>query len=287
MVAILGGLGAAMSWAIATLASSRSSRMIGPISVLGWVMAVGLATAIVPALLARPVALDLPMFAALVIIGLSHNAGLLLAYGALSIGRVSIVAPIVATEGALAAVLSIIFGEPLGPSTVLLLAAIAIGVVLAAAERAADRPDAATIPPSQNRRAAVLAMSAALVFSVGLLLAGRVGAAGVPPAWVMVVSRTIGVLLIVVPLVVTRRFRLTRPALPLVVAAGILEVFGGAIYVVAASESVAVAAVLASQFAALAALGGFFLFGERLQRLQLVGVATVAIGVTLLAALQG
>ena len=42
MVAILGGLGAAMSWAIATLASSRSSRMIGPMSVLGWVMAVGL-----------------------------------------------------------------------------------------------------------------------------------------------------------------------------------------------------------------------------------------------------
>lgn len=41
MVAILGGLGAALSWAIATLASSRSSRMIGPISVLGWVMAVG------------------------------------------------------------------------------------------------------------------------------------------------------------------------------------------------------------------------------------------------------
>jgi drug/metabolite transporter (DMT)-like permease len=280
MVAILGGLGAAMSWAIATLASSRSSRMIGPISVLGWVMAVGLVAAIVPALLARPVALDLPMLIALVVIGLSHNVGLLLAYGALSIGRVSIVAPIVATEGALAAVLSIIFGEPLAAPTGLLLAAIAAGVVLAAAERAADRPDAAAIAPSQNRRAA------ALVFSVGLLLAGRLGAAGVPPAWIMVVSRTIGVLLIVLPLLVTRRFRLTRPALPLVVAAGILEVLGGAIYVVAASKSVAVAAVLASQFAAIAALGGFFLFGERLQRLQLVGVATVVVGVTLLAAFQ-
>jgi drug/metabolite transporter (DMT)-like permease len=286
MVAILGGLAAAMSWAIATLASSRSSRMIGPISVLGWVMAVGLAVAIVPALVARPIALDLPMVAGLIAIGLCHNAGLLLAYGALSIGRVSIVAPIVATEGALAAVLSIMFGEPLASSTGLLLAAIAIGVVLAAAERSADRADAATIAPRQNRRAAVLAISAALVFSVGLLLAGRLGAAGVPPAWVMVVSRTIGVLLIVLPLLATRRFRLTRPALPLVVAAGILEVFGGAIYVVAASESVAVAAVLSSQFAAIAALGGFFLFGERLQRLQLVGVVTVAIGVTLLGALQ-
>jgi drug/metabolite transporter (DMT)-like permease len=286
MVAILGGLGAALSWAIATLASSRSSRMIGPISVLGWVMAVGLVTAIVPALVARPIALDPPMLVALVVIGLSHNIGLLLAYGALSIGRVSIVAPIVATEGALAAVLSIIFGEPLGAATGLLLAAIAVGVVLAAAERAADRPDAAAIAPSQNRRAAALAISAALVFSVGLLLAGRLGAAGVPPAWVMVVSRTIGVVIIVLPLIVTRRLRLTRPALPLVVAAGILEVLGGAIYVVAASESVAVAAVLSSQFAAFAALGGFVLFGERLQRLQLIGVVTVAIGVTLLGALQ-
>jgi drug/metabolite transporter (DMT)-like permease len=286
MVAMLGGLGAALSWAIATLASSRSSRMIGPISVLGWVMAVGLVTAIVPALVARPIALDQPMLVALVVIGLSHNIGLLLAYAALSIGRVSIVAPIVATEGALAAVLSIVFGEPLAPSTGVLLAAIAVGVVLAAAERAADRADAAAIAPSQNRRAAVLAMSAALVFSVGLLLAGRLGAAGVPPAWVMAVSRTIGVLLIVLPLLVTRRLRLSRAALPLVVAAGILEVVGGAVYVVAASNSVAVAAVLASQFAALAALGGFFLFGERLQRLQLIGVVTIAIGVSLLAALQ-
>jgi drug/metabolite transporter (DMT)-like permease len=286
MVAILGGLGAALAWAIATLASSRSSRMIGPISVLGWVMAVGLVTAIIPALIARPIALDPLMLVALVVIGLSHNIGLLLAYGALSIGRVSIVAPIVATEGALAAVLSIVFGEPLASSTGLLLAAIAVGVVLAAAERSADRPDAATLPPSQNRRAAVLAISAALVFSVGLLLAGRLGAAGVPPAWVMVVSRSIGVVLIVLPLLATRRFRLTRAALPLVVAAGILEVVGGAIYVVAASESVAVAAVLSSQFAALAALGGFVLFGERLQRLQLIGVVTVAVGVTLLGALQ-
>src|SRR5918994_2044633 len=135
MVAILGGLGAALSWAIATLASSRSSRMIGPMSVLGWVMAVGLLAAIGPALLARPTDLGLPEIVGLVVVGLSHNVGLLLAYAALSIGRVSIVAPIVATEGALAAVISILLGERLELSTALLLVPIAIGVVLAAAER--------------------------------------------------------------------------------------------------------------------------------------------------------
>jgi drug/metabolite transporter (DMT)-like permease len=281
MVAILGGLGAAMSWAIATLVSSRSSRMIGPMSVLGWVMAVGLAVAIVPALLADPVPLGAGDVIALIVTGLSHNLGLLLAYAALSIGRVSIVAPIVATEGALAAVISIVFGEPLALSTAVVLVAIACGVVLAAAERPnaeSERP----ADPRQTRRAAVLAIAAALTFSVGLVLAGRLGAAGVSPAWVMGVSRTIGVLLIVLPLVLTGRLRLTRRALPLVAIAGVLEVVGGAVYVVAASEGVAVAAVLSSQFAAIAAIGGFVLFGERLQRHQVLGVVTIAVGITTL-----
>jgi drug/metabolite transporter (DMT)-like permease len=124
------------------------------------------------------------------------------------------------------------------------------------------------------------------VFSVGLVLSGKLGAAGIPPAWVMVVSRTVGLAIIVLPLVATRRFRLTRRALPLVVIAGVLEVFGGAIYIVAASQGIAVAAVLSSQFAAIAAVGGFLLFGERLQRIQLAGVIVIALGVTALAALQ-
>lgn len=285
MVAILGGLGAALSWAIATLASSRSSRMIGPMSVLGWVMAVGLVAAIGPALLASPVELDLPDYVGLVVVGLSHNIGLLLAYAALSIGRVSIVAPIVATEGALAAVISIALGEPLGLPTAVLLAAIAAGVVMAAAERSVDRASS-VLAPTQNARAALFAVAAALTFSVGLVLAGRLGADGMPPAWVMLASRSVGVLLIVIPLVLARRLRLTRAALPLVVLAGVLEVFGGAIYVVAASQGVAVAAVLSSQFAAIAAVAAFFLFRERLQRLQLVGVVTVAVGITLLASIQ-
>ncbi len=286
MVAILGGLGAALSWAIATLVSSRSSRMIGPMSVLGWVMAVGWIAAIGPALLARPVELGTSELVGLVVVGLSHNLGLLLAYKALSIGRVSIVAPITATEGALAAVISVAFGEPLTAAMAVLLAVISIGVVMAAAERSADPATPSAHEPEATRRAALFAIAAAVTFSVGLVIAGRLGGAGVPPAWVMLVSRTVGVTVIFLPLVLTRRLRLTRPALPFVVIAGVLEVFGGAIYVVAASEGVAVAAVLSSQFAAIAAVGAFLLFRERLQRIQLIGVITVAVGITALAALQ-
>lgn len=290
MVAILGGFAAACSWAIATLASSRSSRMIGARSVLGWVMTVGLVVAIVPAFLVPPVDLDGSKVAGLIGIGLCQNVGLLLAYSALQVGRVSIVAPITATEGALAALLAVILGEPLALSTAVLLGVIALGVVLAAVERSRD--DQAVDPTrtardlADPRRAILLAIAAAAVFSVGLVLAGRVGAAGVPPLWVIVASRTIGVLLIALPLVLQRRFMLTRQAVPLVLLAGVLEATGSAVYVIAASTDIAVAAVLSSQFAAIAAIGGFVLFGERLQRVQIAGVVLIAIGVTLLSALS-
>jgi drug/metabolite transporter (DMT)-like permease len=284
MVAILGGLGAAMSWAIATLASSRSSRIIGPMSVLGWVMAIGLVVAIGPALLAKPVPLGTGEVTMLVVTGISHNLGLLLAYAALSIGRVSLVAPITSTEGALAALVAVLLGEVLALATAVLLAVIAIGVVLAAVERSADRPGA--LDPATTRKAALLAVGAAVTFSVGLVLGGRLGEAGVPPAWVMAVSRTIGTLLIALPLLLTGRLRLTRRALPLVAVAGVLEVVGGAVYVVAATEDIAVAAVLSSQFAAIAAIGAFLVFRERLQRVQGVGIVTIAIGMTLLSALS-
>jgi uncharacterized membrane protein len=260
--------------------------MIGPISVLGWVMAVGWLAAIGPALISRPTSLGVPEIAGLVTTGLSHNIGLLLVYRALSIGRVSIVAPIASTEGAGAALLAVALGDSLAATTAVILAVTALGVVFAAAERSADPDAGPRLDPGHNRQAAIYAIAAAATFSVGLVLSGRLGAGGMPPAWVMLVSRTVGLTVIVLPLVATRRFRLTRRALPFVVIAGLLEVFGGGIYVVGASQNVAIAAVVSSQFAALAAIGGFFLFGERLQRLQVLGVVIIVLGVTALAALQ-
>jgi drug/metabolite transporter (DMT)-like permease len=287
MLAILGGLGAAFCWATATVASSRSSRMIGAASVLAWVMIVGLVVSIGPAAVAIPVPLDTTELIELLLEGLSYSAGLLLVYRALTIGRVSIVAPIVATEGALAAVISVGLGEPLNGSTALVLAAVAIGVVLAAVERSVDREQGprATDPATQ-RRAVLLAIAAAAAFSVGLVTSGRLGEAAVPPAWVIAVARAIGVVAIAIPLGGAGRLRLSRRALPLVVLSGVLEALGSGLYVVAARDGVAPAAVLSSQFAAIAALAAFIFFGERLQRVQVAGVVLIALGVTALAASQ-
>jgi drug/metabolite transporter (DMT)-like permease len=92
---------------------------------------------------------------------------------------------------------------------------------------------------------------------------------------------------ITLPLALTGRLRLTSTALPLVAGAGLAEVAGFVLYAIGARQDLAVAAVLVSLFGAVAALLARVLFGERLARLQLVGVTTIAAGVVALSALQG
>ncbi|MBF8289948.1 MAG: eamA-like transporter family protein [Chloroflexi bacterium] len=292
VIAIAGGLGAAVCWAVATLCSSRSSRMIGASSVLAWVMIIGFTVGIIPALAERPgtPAPDGWQIVGLIFVGLSYSAGLLLAYLALSVGRVSIVAPITSTEGAAAAVIAVALGDPISIPTAIVLAVIAAGIVLSSIERSADPPPTSaagmrTHDPAMNRRAVLLAIGAAAVFSVGLVLSARLGAS-LPATWILVASRAVGVLVIAVPLALRGRLRLERRAVPLVVVSGILEALGSVLYVVGAQHGVATAAVLSSQFAAIAAVLAYFLFGERLARVQVAGVGVIAVGIGVLAVLR-
>lgn len=290
VIAILGGLGAALSWAIATLSSSRSSRMIGAPSVLAWVMVVGLAVSAGPAVLAAA-APDAPRLgvaevAAIGVAGLSYTVGLYLAYLALSIGRVSIVTPITATEGAVAAIVSVALGEALGAPTAVLLGAIVIGIVLAGYERAADAPPGgADWDPAVTRRTVLLALAASVAFSIGLVVGGRLGTT-LPAAWIIAGGRLVGVTIFSIPLAVRGRLRLSRRAVPFVVLSGILEAVGMAAYVTGAEHGLATAAVLSSQFAAIAAVAAYFLFGERLARIQVAGVAIIVVGVSALAVVR-
>jgi multidrug transporter EmrE-like cation transporter len=73
----------------------------------------------------------------------------------------------------------------------------------------------------------------------------------------------------------------------MVILIGAAEVFGNASYVVGSTVSIAISAVLASQFAAVAAVAAFFLFRERLSLGQRSGVVTICLGVALLTAFRG
>jgi drug/metabolite transporter (DMT)-like permease len=283
MIAILGGLGAAVAWALSTLCSSRSSRMIGASSAVAWLALAGLlVNAPVAAAEGVPAHLDGSAVGWLLLAGMGNVVGLLLAYLAYRVGDVSLVAPVISTEGAIAALIAIVAGEQVGLATALVLLVIAAGIALAASA-GAEHHDLANVP--HPARIVLLAVLASLCFGVSLYATGRVSTR-LPLAWVVLPPRLIAALLVAIPLVLVGRLRLSRPAVPLVLTAGISEVLGFASFSVGARHGIAIAAILSCQFAAISAVAGYRLFGERLARPQLAGVLLLVVGVSVLSGLR-
>jgi drug/metabolite transporter (DMT)-like permease len=216
----------------------------------------------------------------LVVVGAANVIGLLLEYQGLRHGKVGVVVAITSTEGAFAAVLAALAGEPIQRATGVALAVIAVGVALAALEADEDAPQRRTGP------AVPYAIGAAVTFGIGLYAAGRISG-DLPLAWVVIPARVLGVAFLVVPLAATRRLPLTRHVAPLVVTSGVMEVAGFVAFVLGARASIAIASVLGSQFAALSAVGAFLVFGERLRRIQVAGIVAILVGVAALAVAQG
>jgi len=281
MIAIAAGLGAALCWASATLCAAQASRIIGAWSVLAWVMLIGLTiTAPVAAFSGIPRELHGTEVVWIVLAGAGNVAGLLLAYEAMRRGKVSIVAPISSTEGAIAALLAVATGEALGVSSAILLALIVGGVVLASLASADDEGGGA-----HPVGASLLAAAAACTFGVGLFATARVSNA-LPLVWAVIPPRLLGVAVVALPLLLARRVRIEAAAVPLVLVSGVCEVAGFTSYSLGARHSVAVSAVLGSQFAAFAALAAFVLFRERLRLAQIIGITVIAVCVALLSAIR-
>jgi drug/metabolite transporter (DMT)-like permease len=282
MIAILGSLGAAAVFATATLCSSRSTRMIGAGPVLGWVMIIG--TVIVVPLAAVqgvPKDLDSESVGWLAMAGVGNVVGLLLAYSALRLGKVGIVAPIVSTEGAIAAVISVVAGEHVGRAVGVTLGVIALAILLAASTPEAQE----TSVQAADWVVALYALGAAVSFGFSLYATAMVSAS-LSIVWALVPARIVGLAVVSLPFAVTGRLILTRAALPLVVTSGLAEVLGFTLFAIGSRHGIAVSAVLASQFGAIAAGAAFILFRERLARVQLVGVVLIVAGVSVLSALQ-
>jgi drug/metabolite transporter (DMT)-like permease len=301
LIAVVGGLGAAVCFAVAAVSATSSSREIGPASTLAWVMSLGLCLLILPlALWGRSEALSGRVIALLCVAGLSNTLGLLLEYFVLRSVAVGIVTAVASTEGMVAAVLSSLFGASLATSTIVLLVLITAGVVLAAAHL--DPPLDSSIGPgadfSRRRgsirpmrrldairtRSTLLVIPVAILFGVTLFSVGRLGKEA-PLVWVLVPARLFGTAMLAAPLASRRKLRISRRTFPLVLAAGIAEIVGLVSYTFGARHQLAVAAVVASQYAAITPVAGFFLFGERLRRHQIFGIVLVVAGVAILSAI--
>jgi hypothetical protein len=129
------------------------------------------------------------------------------------IGQVSFVTPVIATDGAIAAVIAVLAGEELAALAAAALVVITLGIVLASAGRGA-RAGVERISP----RALAFALGAAVLFAISFYGAGRTE--GLDAIWVALVARIIGVAVITLPVLASGTLTLTRRALPFVLAAG-------------------------------------------------------------------
>lgn len=281
MIAVLGGLGAALAWAAGNLCATRAARMIGAPSTLAWTMVTGLIITVPWAAHGGTPDIDGKTCASFLVAGLGNSIGLLFVYSGYRIGKVGVVAPIASTEGAIAAVIAVAAGEALAPGTGIVLILIVTGIVMAGL----GYGSAEAGPGSHARRAALFGVAAALSFGTSLYATGRLGGE-LPVAWAVLPPRVVGVLVVALPLAISARLKLTRQALPLVVAAGVAEVVGFASFAIGARHGIAVSAVLASEFGAVAAVAAYFVFRERLTRIQVAGVVAIAFGVAAVSALQ-
>ena len=276
MVSVVFGLLTACFFASSSLMSSRTVKVIGSPSSLAWMMLVGLVVTtpfVFAAGVPEQLSASLPYLA---VAGIGNVVGILIAGYALRVGKVGVVAPILATEGAIAAVLAALAGESIAPIVAFLLMVIVGGIVLSAVA-----PDPEPLEHERPLMAVLLATGAAVCFGASLFSTGFVSD-DLPIAWVLLPARLLGVVALLIPLLLLRRLRITRGTAPLVVAMGITEVLGFTCFAIGAQYQVAITSVLSSQFAPIAAIMAYLLFKERLGRTQILGVVVLVGGVTAL-----
>jgi drug/metabolite transporter (DMT)-like permease len=127
---------------------------------------------------------------------------------------------------------------------------------------------------------------AAIAFGFSIYGTAQAGIS-LPVFMAILPARVVGVACVFVPMAVAGRLQLTRRAVPLILIVAGGEVFGNVSYVLGARESIAITAVLASQFAAVAAIAAFFIFRERLTFQQRSGFVAIAFGVAVLTVVRG
>jgi drug/metabolite transporter (DMT)-like permease len=282
------GLTSSLSYALSDMVSQYVSRGIGVVRVVFWVLATGVVL-VVPALfIVEGAGWHGEGWGG---VGFAALAGVLYigAYSCLLAGfkrgDLSLVAALSSSQGAFAAVFAVLGGERLGLLMAMGLALAIAGGVLAAVQGRA-----------KSAAGAGWALASGLLFA--LVMVAYDHADGLTWLATAAISRAVSFALFVPVVAVVLVWERRAPAsalrpsrglllpprlLGLAVVAGVFEIVG--LVLIAASivsGPLAVAGVMASQFATFATVLGVVLLGERPHWWQLVGVALTIAGVSIL-----
>ena len=279
MLAVALGLSSSLCWGLADFFGGLQSRKRAALAVLFVSQGIALAL-LIP--FAFAVGGELPSATAAGWAALAGSAGIVALgafYRALAIGTMSVVAPISATAAAVPVLVGLAEGERPSSLQITGMAIALAGVILASREPIED----GAAPP--NRTAIGLALVAAAgfgTFFVGLDRASE----GADVSWVIVVSRSCSLALLVIAALVV------RPALPrdgaslaVLVMIGVLDLGANGLYALATQEGLlSVVSVLGSLYPAVTVVLARVVLAERVARVQEVGVVLALAGVVAISA---
>lgn len=273
----LGSLSAVI-WGIAATLFALPSRLIGVTRTVLWVGIGGASLGAITALMLdgppRVAGADLGWLAASAggILVASFTFSLLL-----SRSDVSLATPIVACDGAMAALAFIAVGDRLPVGVAAGLALMVLGLLIAL------RRQVPTSSDSQVRRFTAPVTVLVSLLSAGgyaTMLFGSAHVEGLSPIWTVFFARG-AVTLVTLVVCLAAGLDLSpgpRSAVALAALAGAMDVTSFSLYLFAAQGNRPVAAVAVSQYGVVAALLGVLFLGERLGAIQAAGVAVIGCG---------
>jgi drug/metabolite transporter (DMT)-like permease len=278
MLPVLLSLAASSCWGMADFLGGLQSRRVPVPIVLLLVEGTGLVGVLV-VIAATGEPLPGPRAAILAMVaGVAGVIALGCFYRALSIGTMSIVAPISATGVALPVVVGVATGDRLSTVVAAGLAVTVIGVVLASRERHDDAERTAA-----GRLSIGLALVAAVGFGSYFVMSDA--AADDSVLWLLALSR-----IIPVPALAVLAWRRRMPPPPgrtalVLVAAGTLDCGATALYAVANTKgALSIVSVVGSLYPVMTLILARIVLHERIRPVQRAGVAAALAGVAMIAA---
>lgn len=278
-------------WGLADFLGGLLTRSRPVLVVVGATQTAGLLAVVLVAVLVGPGPAN-GAYPWAVLAGLSGSAGLVAFYQALASGPMGVVSPIAALEVLVPVFVGIVRGERLSVRVVVGIVAAIAGIV------AASGPE---LRAGASRRPLLLAAGSALGFGAALVFI--IEGSRRNPLWTMISMRAVSVTIIGLVLAVTvARGRLTRsrahdvagpvrPGRPtmrvlgLVIVTGVADVSANlALGVASRSVYVSIVGVLGSLYPVVTVLAAMVVLGERLVRVQQLGVVVALAGVALVAA---
>ncbi len=239
---------------------------------------------LVPLILVLPVALwGLPDLAWGAVAGIGGGIGVAALYGALAVGRMSVVAPVTAAlSGALPAAFDMLRGNPVGPLTItgMALAILAVVLVSAFPEEEMEAEMGVVYRPT---RSLLLSLLSGTGFAIGITaLALTSPASGL---WPLLAARVVSVLFIgSITLLVRGHLRIARPAVTPTLSAGVLDMTANYTLITAIRMGpLSIAAVFGSLYPVVVVLLARIVLHERLRPLQWFGAMLAMVAVLLTA----